>query len=79
MRAVYAGLMEFTAEATEAALHELATARTLGMGDLVHPLRVAVSGTAVGPSLFHLLEVLGKDRVLNRMDKALAKFGGSQK
>ena len=74
VRAIYAGLTEFTAAATEAALRGLATARTLGMGDLVHPLRVAVSGTAAGPSLFHMLEVLGRDRTLARMDKALEKF-----
>ncbi|TAN37299.1 MAG: glutamate--tRNA ligase [Verrucomicrobia bacterium] len=74
-RTVYAGMADFSAAATEAALRELATARGLGMGDLVHPVRVAISGTAVGPSLFHMLEVFGKDRVLRRMDKTLEKFG----
>jgi glutamyl-tRNA synthetase len=73
-RAAYAALADFSAAATEAALRELAAARGLGMGELVHPLRVAVSGTAVGPSLFHMLEVLGKERCLQRMDKALEKF-----
>ncbi|MCX7005808.1 MAG: glutamate--tRNA ligase [Kiritimatiellaeota bacterium] len=74
VRAAYAPLAEFTAVQTEAALRDLCTARACGMGDLVHPLRVAVSGTAVGPSLFHMLEVLGKERTLARMDKALEKF-----
>ena len=75
-RAAYAALADFSAVTTEAALRELATARGLGMGELVHPLRVAVSGTAVGPSLFHMLDVLGKERTLRRMDKALKQFGG---
>jgi glutamyl-tRNA synthetase len=75
-RAAYAALTDFTAASAEAALRELATARGLGMGDLVHPVRVAVSGTGVGPSLFPMLEVLGKERSLQRMDRALKQFGG---
>jgi glutamyl-tRNA synthetase len=74
VRATYAGLADFTAAGTEAALRGLCTARNCGMGDLVHPVRVAVSGTAVGPSLFHLLEVLGQERTLARMDRALERF-----
>jgi hypothetical protein len=42
----------FTAAATEAALHALAERTGRGMGDLVHPVRVAVSGTGVGPGTF---------------------------
>jgi glutamyl-tRNA synthetase len=35
---------------------------------------LAVTGSNVGPSIYHLLEVLGKDKVLARIDRALAKF-----
>lgn len=42
-----------------------------------HPLRVSVSGRMVGPSLFHMVEVLGKDRVLRRLDDAI-KLAGQQ-
>ena len=73
-RAAYAALADFSAASAEGALRELAAARGLGMGDLVHPVRVAVSGTGVGPSLFPMLEVLGKERSLQRMDRALEKF-----
>jgi len=34
-----------------------------------------VTGSNVGPSLYHLLEVLGKQKVLARIDRALAMFG----
>src|ERR1041385_1846558 len=44
-------------------------------GDLVHPARVAVSGRTVGPSLYHMLEVMGKDRVLARFDRVIAELG----
>jgi len=51
-----------------------ATAGELGVkvGALVHPARLAVTGSNAGPSLYHLLEVLGKEKVLARIDRALA-------
>ncbi len=44
------------------------------VGALIHPSRLAVSGRPVGTSLYHLLEVLGKDRVLARIDRAEKQF-----
>jgi len=66
----------FTAEATDAALHSLAEQTGRQMGDLVHPVRVAVSGTGVGPGLFEMLAVLGKSRVVARIRRTLALYGG---
>jgi glutamyl-tRNA synthetase len=43
-------------------------------GVLVHPCRLAVTGKTSGPSLYHLLQVLGKERVMARIEKALAGF-----
>ena len=40
--------------------------------DVIHPLRVALTGKTVGPGLFELIEVLGKERVLARLDRAIA-------
>ena len=70
----YAKLDPFTAETTDAALRKLAEQRGVSAGELVHPVRVAVSGLPMGPSLFHMLDVLGKERVLQRMEKTLARF-----
>lgn len=67
----FAALDVFTAATTEQTLRALADSRGEGAGALVHPVRVAVSGTSEGPSLFHMLEVLGKDRVLTRMARVL--------
>ncbi len=66
----------FTAAATDAALHALAERTGRGMGDLVHPVRVAVSGTAIGPGLFDMLAVMGKERALNRIRRTLSIYGG---
>lgn len=41
-------------------------------GVLVHPTRLACCGSTAGPSLYHLLAILGKDRALQRIDRALA-------
>ena len=73
LRESYAGAGEWNAAALEAKLKELATARVVKAGELVHPARAAVSGRTVGPSLYHMLEVLGRERVLARMARALEK------
>ncbi len=71
LRDAYASLAEFTAANLEATLKETAKALGVKNGVLVHPARFACTGKPSGPSLYHLLEVLGKDRVLARMDAAL--------
>ena len=75
LRDAFAAAPAFNAESLEAALKE--TAKTLGVkaGVLVHPCRLAVTGKTSGPSLYHLLQVLGKERVMARIEKALASFG----
>lgn len=74
VREAFAGLEKFDAAAIEAALK--ATAATLGVkvGVLVHPTRLAVTGAPSGPSLYHLLEVVGKEKVLTRIDQAFEQF-----
>ncbi len=78
VRDAFAGLEKFDAASIEASLK--ATAAQLGgkVGLLVHPTRLATTGGTAGPSLYHLLEVLGKEKVLERIDRALARpeFGG---
>ena len=74
LRDAFAHAPAFNAETLEAALKE--TAKTLGVkaGVLVHPCRLAVTGKTSGPSLYHLLQVLGKERVMARIEKALGKM-----
>ena len=70
LRQALSELERFDAGALENAFK--ATAAELGIkpGVLVHPVRVACTGQPVGPSLYHLMEVLGKQRVLARLDEA---------
>jgi glutamyl-tRNA synthetase len=43
----------------------------LKAGQVFMPIRVAVSGRTATPGLFETLHVIGKDRVLSRMEKAI--------
>jgi glutamyl-tRNA synthetase len=74
LRDKYAGLEDWSATGLEAALKQLGAEIGCKTGELVHPARVAVSGRSIGPSLYHMLEVMGKSRVLQRMDRVLQKF-----
>jgi glutamyl-tRNA synthetase len=65
---------DFTAAELEKEFKTLAAAGGQKVGALVHPARLAVSGRSVGPSLYHMLEVLGRTRVLNRFDRAEKTF-----
>jgi len=64
----------FDAAEIEAALKSTAAKLGLKLGAIVHPIRLAATGSPVGPSLYHLLEVLGKEKVLARIDRALSSF-----
>jgi len=70
----YQALEDWSAQGLEAGLKELAVALGCKTGDLIHPARVAVSGKTVGPSLYHMLEVMGRDRVMNRIKCTLERF-----
>jgi glutamyl-tRNA synthetase len=37
-------------------------------------MRLACTGSPNGPSLYHLLEIIGKEKTLTRVEKALAAF-----
>jgi glutamyl/glutaminyl-tRNA synthetase len=52
-------------------MKQVAAERKVKAGVLVHPTRLACTGSTVGPSLYHLIEVLGRERVLKRFDEAL--------
>ncbi len=71
----YEELDDWNVEKLEATLKGVAQKLGCKTGDLVHPARVAVSGRGVGPSLYHMLEVMGKDRVRSRFDRMRAQLG----
>ena len=75
VRDAFGALEKFDAIEVEAALKTTAANLGVKVGAIVHPTRLAVTGSNVGPSLYHLLEVLGKEEVLARIDRALRRIG----
>jgi glutamyl-tRNA synthetase len=65
-----AALPDWTAEALKAAVEEVGLARDLKLGKAQAPIRVAVTGRGVGLPLFESLEVLGRERTLERVRAA---------
>ena len=74
VRDALAGLQNFTAAEIEATMKATAAKLGVKVGAIVHPTRLAATGSNAGPSLYHLLEVLGREKVLARLDRALATF-----
>ena len=74
VREAFAGASAFDAASLEIALKAVAQELNVKAGQLVHPTRLACTGNTSGPSLYHLLEVLGRDKVLKRLDDAIARL-----
>lgn len=74
LKEAYLALPTWEAATLEAKLKEVATAAGVKAAEFVHPARTSVSGKTVGPSLYHMLEVLGRDRVIARFQRALDSF-----
>lgn len=75
LRDAFNQLSEFTAEQIESVFKSTAKELGVKVGVLVHPIRLACTGATVGPSLYHLLEILRKEKVITRLDKALEIIG----
>ena len=67
----YGALPEFTEAALETCARAYAKANGMKAGQIFHPVRVAVSGRTHGPTLFKMLEYMGKDCVLARLQNAI--------
>jgi glutamyl-tRNA synthetase len=76
VRAALADLSDadgWNAESIHAAITRVAEAQELKMGKVAQPVRVAVSGTSVSPPIDVTLEMLGRERTLYRLDRAVGR------
>ncbi|QDT55555.1 Glutamate--tRNA ligase 1 [Caulifigura coniformis] len=64
---------DFSAATLEQATHSFVEFRGLGLGDIVHAVRVATTGKPAGPGLYDCLALLGRDKCLKRIERALAR------
>jgi glutamyl-tRNA synthetase len=70
-----AGLQDWKVENVHKAIEAAAAAIGEGMGKVAQPLRVAMTGTQVSPSIDHTVYLAGQARALQRIDDALARAG----
>ncbi len=71
LRAGLAPIATFDKEPVEQLLKSVAEKRGLKLGKVAQPLRVAVTGGDASPPMHETLGILGRDRVLARIDSAL--------
>ena len=61
-------------EALETAIRALAAEHAVGAGEIIHPLRVALTGQAVSPGIFEVLHLLGRDLASRRVREAIHRL-----
>ena len=74
----FEALNEFTEENTEQVIRQLSEEMEVGAAKFIHPIRLSVSGLSFGPGLFELLVLLGKERVVSRLRKAVDTLGSPE-
>ena len=71
LQAAFDELESFQPEDVQTAFKEVAGKLQVKVRALVHPIRLACTGKTAGPSLYHLLSILGKEKVLRRIHRAI--------
>jgi glutamyl-tRNA synthetase len=67
----------FTHDGTEAALRAYAEERGVKAGLLINAARTALTGQSVGPGLFDILVILGRERTVERLHRAVEQVGSA--
>lgn len=65
----------FDAPTLEHLMQEFVAAEGIKIGEIIHPVRIALTGKSVGFGLFDTLVILGRERSLARIDQTLSKAG----
>ena len=66
---------DYTAEPLETAIKAWCETEGIGIGDIIHALRVGTTGKGGGFGMFDTLAILGKEKVTARINQTLAKLG----
>ncbi|TDE31497.1 glutamate--tRNA ligase [Flavobacterium ranwuense] len=65
-------ITDFTSMNIETIVKDWMTKNEIGMGKVMQPFRLSLVGALKGPHLFDIVEVIGKDETVNRIQKAIA-------
>ena len=64
-------ISDFNSENIEIEFKKYLTEKDLGMGKLLPAFRISLTGLAMGPSLFDIASLIGKEETINRIEKAI--------
>ncbi len=62
---------DFSGEVVKELLQQIAESKGMNLGKVMQPLRMAITGDGNGPELVDILDFLGKEEVVNRLNKAV--------
>lgn len=71
LRDALGALEAWNPESTETAVKQLAETKEIKLGKLAQPLRAALSGSNISPGIFDVMDVLGREETLGRLDDVL--------
>lgn len=71
----FSALTSFDHKTVESTVKSFLTNHNIGMGEVMPILRIALCGTMQGPPIFEVMEMMGKETVMARMEKGFALFG----
>lgn len=65
---------DFTSINIETVVKDWMTKNDIGMGKVMQPFRLSLVGALKGPHLFDIIELIGKDETIKRLEKAIASL-----
>lgn len=74
LAAALANVVDWNAATLERELQVFMEKNSIGFGAIGLPMRLAVTGQSMGPSMYEICEIIGKEETLNRLQTALAKL-----
>jgi glutamyl-tRNA synthetase len=72
--AVISSIEDFSSENTEKEIKEWITAKEIGFGKVMQPLRLSLVGKLAGPHLFDIIAMIGKKETVKRLENAISKL-----
>lgn len=69
---VLAAIEDFTSVNIETIVKDWMTSTEIGMGKVMQPFRLSLVGALKGPHLFDIVELIGKEETIKRLEKAIA-------
>ncbi|RAR72875.1 glutamate--tRNA ligase [Flavobacterium aciduliphilum] len=71
---VLENISDFTSVNIETVVKDWMTKNEIGMGKVMQPFRLSLVGALKGPHLFDIVELIGKDETIKRLEKAIASL-----